>query len=592
MRWRAWLERARSAVSHGEALALGCMAGAVDAFSRSSIKVRAMRTLRAFRLEARPSTAEWGVSLLLGCLALAAPLAAWQVFDRIAPLTDPRDGAWSLALLMCGAAAMVVAEAAVRYARIHLADRAERTRETLRAARALALLAASPLDGAVEDGAPARVARLEAAAAFIELRTGGLRRAVLDLPCAAVALAAMAAIGHWVALAPLALVLAVIFLFAASSPWAAHAARARAAHDARSEDFIAECAAHLAVLKGAAMEPFFARRMEQLLASGRDHEWRRIRASDRAEDLSSLLEAATVLAVAAIGGVTALGGGIGVGALIACILLAAAIVRPVVRIAAAAQRAAALGPESELDDAAPATPARHVATQPAALHVDAVVSGAAAHIRFEAPFGATVAFTSRDGAAIASVLRALAGLDAPCDGKILFDGVPVAFYRDAHPGAVALVTPRAVLMSGTVMENLTMFGQGGAEAQALAACDVLGLRPEIDRLPRRLDTIVGEGVADELSGSLAHRLCLARAIALGPRLLLLDEPQARLDPAADRQVMAGLASLRGKMTIVIGASRPSWLALADRAYAIDGKTFEPVAATAPLRLAARRAGVA
>lgn len=589
MRVQAWIERSRTVASLWEARVLRLTASWVDAVSRSTVRVRVMRTLRALRLEARPSRGEWGASVLVGVLGLATPLAAWVVFDRIGAA---RGDNFTMALVMLAALAAVVAEAGVRYARVHLADRAERARETVRAARALAALAASPLDGAVEDGAPARTARLEAAAAFIELRTGGLRRAVLDMPYALIAIAAIAWIGQWVVLAPLALVAAVVVLFVGSSPYVADAARARDSHDARGDDFIAECIAHLDVIKGAAMEPFFARRMDQLLASGRDHEWRRIRASDRAEDLSSLLEAATALAVAAIGGVMALSGAISVGALVACIILAAGAVRPVVRIAAAAQRAAALGPERELEEVTPAAPALRAAAAPATLCVDARVRGVAAPIRFEAPAGAIVAFTGRDGAAMSAVLRAIAGLDAPEAGSVLFAGAPSQQYRAAHPGSITLVTPRAALLSGTVMENLTLFGQGAGEAQAFAACDVVGLRPDIDRLPRQLDTIVGDSASGDVAGALAHRICIARAIALAPRLLLLDEPQSMLDGAADRQLLTGLASLRGRMTIIIASSRPTYLALADHAYTLDEDRFALLAAAPSPANAARRAGLA
>jgi ABC-type bacteriocin/lantibiotic exporter with double-glycine peptidase domain len=202
-----------------------------------------------------------------------------------------------------------------------------------------------------------------------------------------------------------------------------------------------------------------------------------------------------------------------------------------------------------------------------------------------------VAFTARDGAHMSALLRVIAGLDEPFGGEARIGDEPASGYRLAHPGALALVTPRAVLMAGTVMENLTLFGQGATEAQALAACDVLGLRSEIERLPRGLETMVGENLADDIPGSLAQRLCLARAIALGPRILLMEEPQARLDPAADRQLLAGLRSLRGRMTIVLATSRPSYLALADRAYLIDDGRFEPMAAADTPRQAARRIGL-
>jgi len=589
LRWRGLVDRIVKGVSLWEARATAIVALLVDGFSRSAMRARALNTLRSFRLEARPSAAEWGASMALGILGLATPLAAYLVFDRVVVLADPADGAWTLSLLMLGAGAFVVTEAGVRYARVHVADRAETHREALRSGKAIARLAAAQLDRAVEDGAPARIARLEAAAEFVELQTGGLRRAVLDLPFAIVAFVATAWIGGWVALAPLAMLLAVLAIFAVSSVNAAEAARHRDAHDARSDDFIAECAAHLAVLKGAAMEPFMVRRMEQLLTSGRELEWRRIRASDRAEDLKALLEAATVLAVTALGGAVALQGGIGVGALAACVLLATSVVGPVVRIAAAAQRAAALGPQGDIEELEHAAPVMRAATAPAALHVDAIVQGGGERIRFDAPFGATIAFTARDGALMSSILRAIGGLDQPEEGEITFAGVAVSAYREAHPGAVALVSPRATLLTGTIMENLTLFGQGASEAEALAACNVLGLRPEIDRLPRKLDTDVGDGVADGVSESLAHRLCLARAIALSPRILLLEEPQARLDPAADRVLIAGLASLRGRMTMIISTSRPSYLTLAERAFTIDCGRFEPLVET-PLK--ARRAAKA
>ena len=568
MRWRGLIDRLAACVSRGEARATAFVALIIDGFSRSAMCARALNVLRSFRLEVRPAPAEWAASMALGVLGLATPLAAYLVFDRVVPLADASDGAWALSLLMLGAGAFVLAEAGLRFARVRFADRAQTHREALRAGKAIARRAAAPLDCAVEDGAPARIARLEAAAEFVELQTGGLRRAVLDLPVAIVAFAATVWIGGWLALAPLAMLVAVLILFAVSSATAAEAARTRDAHDARGDDFIAECAAHLAVLKGAAMEPFMMRRMDQLLASGRELDWRRMRSADRAEDLQSLLVTATVLAVAGLGGVAALQGGMGVGALVACVLLAASIVGPVVRIAAAAQRAAALGPQGDVEEQEHAAPVIRAATAPGALRVDVTVQDGLERLRFDAAFGATIAFTGRDGAAMSSVLRALAGLDAPMDGAITFAGVAVRAYREAHPGAVALVSPRAALLTGTIMENLTLFGQGATEAEALAACNALGLRPEIERLQRKLETPVGDGLADGLSASLAHLLCLARAIALSPRILLLDEPQARLDPAADRALMAALGSLRGRMTIVIATSRPSYLSLADRTFAI------------------------
>ncbi|KAF0169947.1 MAG: ATP-binding cassette subfamily C [Caulobacteraceae bacterium] len=351
---------------------------------------------------------------------------------------------------------------------------------------------------------------------------------------------------------------------------------------------MAECIANIAALKGAAMEPFMTRRMEQLLISGRDLEQRRFQASDRAEDLEPMLEAATVLAVAAVGGIVAMQGSISVGVLAACALLAGRVVAPMARLSAAAQRAVALGTEADVAFEPPGERAIRAETAPGELRVDAEIAGGSARLRFEAPAGAMVAFAGRDGARLSAVLRTLCGLDLPREGEVRFAGVAMSEYRAAHPGAVTYVSPQSELVTGTIFENLTMFGHGGSRESAFEACDLLGLRPEIDRLPRKLDTMVGDGDADGLSASLAHRIAVARAIALAPRVLLLDEPQSLLDVAADRAMVAGLAALKGRMTVIMATSRPSYLDLADQAYALDGDTM--IAMTPPRR--ARSAGAA
>jgi len=265
-----------------------------------------------------------------------------------------------------------------------------------------------------------------------------------------------------------------------------------------------------------------------------------------------------------------------VGVLAACALLAGRVVGPVARLSAAAQRAVALGADADVPAEAPEERVLRAETAPADLVVDAEIIGGAERFAFRAPAGAMIAFAGRDGARLSAALRTIGGMDTPAEGHVRFAGVAMAAYRAAHPGAIAIVSPQSELVTGTILENLTMFGHGGSEASALAACNVLGLRPEIERLPRKLDTMVGQGDADGVSASLAHRIAIARAIALSPRVLLLDEPQSQLDPVADRMLIAGLAALKGKMTIILSTSRPSYLELADQAFALNGRRLAPM----------------
>lgn len=547
-----------------------------DGVAASSARVRLADTFSAFTLRTPPSGAEWAVAIASALLGLATPLAVYLAFDKGILSADAAAGARFVAGCIVVAMVAACAEAGLRILRAATADRIARHRQAILSARDVARMVAESPSSARDGSAPGRVARLEAVAQFDDLEAGALRRAVLDTPAILVSLVAVAWIGGWVALAPLTLVLAMIVLFAGGGGGAPQLVRVRDAHDARSDDFVAECAVHLHAIKAGALEPFMARRMESLLVSGRQLERRLAGSGLQADDMRTLVEAASVLAVGALGGLAALRGEIEVGALAACALLAVGIVRPATRMASAAQRSRLLQPEAVQDEMQASRIALRAANAPGVLQVDATMSPGETPVQFTAPFGSVVAVTARDGDRMSAVMRVLAGLAAPDSGAVLLGGAAVHDYRLAHGGAIALVSHRATLFSGTILENLTWFGHGATEADALAACDVLGLRREIDRLPRKLETQVGRGAADCISDSLTHRLCIARAIALSPRVLLLDEPQARLDAQADRALIAGLAALKGRMTVIMSTSRPSYQALADMVFVLDEGRFAPV----------------
>jgi ABC-type multidrug transport system fused ATPase/permease subunit len=84
-------------------------------------------------------------------------------------------------------------------------------------------------------------------------------------------------------------------------------------------------------------------------------------------------------------------------------------------------------------------------------------------------------------------------------------------------------------------------------------------------------TIVGPR-ADAVSGGQQQRLCLARAIAGQPQLLVLDEPTSALDPQSEALIQQALLALKQRMTIVIVAHRMSTLDICDRVMVVaDGQ---------------------
>jgi ABC-type sulfate/molybdate transport systems ATPase subunit len=181
--------------------------------------------------------------------------------------------------------------------------------------------------------------------------------------------------------------------------------------------------------------------------------------------------------------------------------------------------------------------------------------------------GERLAVLGPNGAGKTTLLRLVAGLEAPAEGSVEVDGVPAVQAGPAVRRRIGYATQRAGLLSTTVRRNveLPLRWRGVPRAlrgdTALAALDRLGVAHLAERR------------AAALSGGEAQRVSLARALALDPRLLLLDEPAAGLDVEARRSFLDDLATLLADraMTVVHVSHRADEaLRLADRVAVLVG----------------------
>jgi len=144
--------------------------------------------------------------------------------------------------------------------------------------------------------------------------------------------------------------------------------------------------------------------------------------------------------------------------------------------------------------------------------------------------GRCTAVVGPSGAGKSTLLRLLNRLDDPTAGRVLLDGVAVAELDVlVLRGRVGLVAQRTVLLADRVTEELRVGRADLTERRAVELLTRVGLHAGF--LVRR---------TAELSGGEAQRLCLARALAVEPEVLLLDEPTSALD-GVNAAVIADLA---------------------------------------------------
>lgn len=168
--------------------------------------------------------------------------------------------------------------------------------------------------------------------------------------------------------------------------------------------------------------------------------------------------------------------------------------------------------------------------------------------------GEVVGFVGPSGAGKTSMINVLLRLYAPSAGSVEVDGLNVRDVQlDSFLGQVALVPQTTFLYDGTIRDNVLFGNPLANDAEIEAALRGAGAGPLLDRLGDGLDYEVGD--ASTLSGGEKQRVGIARALVRNPRILVLDEATANLDPHTEEGVLETLESLYPGRTVLVVAHR-------------------------------------
>ena len=160
-------------------------------------------------------------------------------------------------------------------------------------------------------------------------------------------------------------------------------------------------------------------------------------------------------------------------------------------------------------------------------------------ISFSVKAGSKVAVIGPTAAGKTQLLHLLTGLIKPSSGDVLVDGRPVTEYnRESFHSQVGFVFQDSIIFNMSIRENIA-FNDSVTDKSLEKALYTAELGDFVETLPEKLDTVVSER-GNSLSGGQKQRIMLARALAINPGILLLDDFTARVDANTEKKILANV----------------------------------------------------
>jgi ATP-binding cassette subfamily B protein len=195
-------------------------------------------------------------------------------------------------------------------------------------------------------------------------------------------------------------------------------------------------------------------------------------------------------------------------------------------------------------------------------------------MNFHIEAGEAIGVVGPTGAGKSTLVQLLLGLREPTMGRYLVNGSQASEIDDETWRRKVVYLPQEPhVLNATVSDNIRFYRDWIDDEAIERAARLAHIHVEIASWSNGYETVIGQR-ADAVSGGERQRLCLARALAGDPELLVLDEPTSSLDAHSEQLIQESLEGLRGHLTIVVVAHRLTTLGLCDRVMVIRGGHLE------------------
>jgi ABC-type multidrug transport system fused ATPase/permease subunit len=195
------------------------------------------------------------------------------------------------------------------------------------------------------------------------------------------------------------------------------------------------------------------------------------------------------------------------------------------------------------------------------------------HLDLALDAGTTVALIGHTGSGKTTLASLVPRFYDVGTGRVLVDGVDIRNVTlDSLRHEIGVIPQDPFLFSTTVRDNIAFGRPEMTDDEVERVARLAQAHEFVERLPQGYATVIGErGIT--LSGGQRQRIAIARALALDPRILILDDATASVDATTEAQIRVGLRQVMSGRTTLIIAHRLSTIALADEIVVLDSGTI-------------------
>jgi ATP-binding cassette, subfamily B, bacterial HlyB/CyaB len=359
---------------------------------------------------------------------------------------------------------------------------------------------------------------------------------------------------------------------------------------AENQSFLVESVTGVETLKSMAVEPQMQSRWERQLAGYVKAGFQAAMLANWGRQSIELVQKLSTVALLYFGAKLVIDGGLTVGELVAFNMLASQAAGPILRIAQLAQdfQQARIAVD-RLGDIlnAPTEPQTSAgrANLPAlrgGIRVDHVTfrygsdrPEVLSDVTLDISPGEVLGVVGPSGSGKSTLAKLVQRLHTPERGRMLVDGVDLALVDPAWlRRQVGVVLQENILFNRSVRENIALGDPAMPMDRVVAAAELAGAHEFILELPEAYDTRIDER-GGNLSGGQRQRIAIARALAMGPRILIFDEATSALDAESEAVIQRNLKLMAAGRTLIIIAHRLSAVRQADRIITLErGRVVE------------------